>query len=199
MVMAPEEYNNSKQLLRDPNEYLSMLRAPSVNEKIYQIDLNSRKIESPVSVAVDDDHNAKVIWFICDRFFDNIDLNNGTCWIQYINASGEMFYFAAPIMIDVANYGSDKILIPWIVSKEVSKTPGNVQYAIQFFKVSEDGLKYLYILNTSVASTKVLSSLPVVAPENDAKEYFSKGEIQALWDRYYFLEKKSDLYWLELV
>ena len=196
MITSPQEYNRLVNYLMDPTEYTKYIRIPT-DEKIYEIDLNTRKCEVPSFVAVNDDHNAEIIWFMCDRFYDNIDLYSGACWIQYINAEGDMFYFAPPQMIDVDNFGSDKILIPWVISKEAAKS-GNLQFAFQFFKTSEDGLQFLYVLNTQVAKTKVLNSLPVVDPENDAKEAFAADELRRLLEAYNRLSGDFAVYWLEV-
>ena len=40
-------------------------------------------------------------------------------------------------MIGVEEYGSEKILIPWAISKEVAKKTGVIQFSFQFFKLSE--------------------------------------------------------------
>ena len=85
MIVSPQEYNSLVHRLMDPNQFTSMLRIPE-NEPIYEIDLNARSIAAPEFLSVEEDHNSEIIWFKTDRFFDNIDLYNGTCWIQYKNA-----------------------------------------------------------------------------------------------------------------
>ena len=196
MITSPQEYNRLVNSLMDPTKYTKFIRIPT-DEKIYDIDLNARKCEAPPFIAVNEDHNAEIIWFMCDRFYDNIDLYSGSCWIQYINAEGDMFYFAPPKMIDVDNFGSDKILIPWVISKEAAKS-GSLQFAFQFFKTSEDGLQFLYILNTQAAKTKVLNGLPSVDPENDAKEMFVTDELRRLIAEIDKVSGDFAVYWLEV-
>ena len=58
-------------------------------EKIYKIDLNTRTVEAPNFLAVTDEHNAEILWFSVDRFFDSYDLRSTSCWIQYTNANKE--------------------------------------------------------------------------------------------------------------
>jgi len=60
----------------------------------------------------------------------------------------EEYFYAAPLIVAVEDYGSEKILIPWAISKEVSKKTGIIQFSFQFFDLNEDGSRFLYILNT---------------------------------------------------
>lgn len=160
MIASPQEYNNLLNRLKDPNLFMPMLRIPE-DEPIYEIDLNQRKIAAPEFLSVMEDHNSEIIWFKTDRFYDNIDLYNSTCWIQYINAAKEEYFYAAPILVGLEEYGNEKILIPWAISKDVAKVNGTIQFSFQFFKLSEDNLRFLYILNTQVAKSKILHGLRV--------------------------------------
>ena len=119
MIVSPQEYNSLLYRLTDPNEFTDMLRIPK-DEPIYEIDLNKREINAPEFLSVEEDHNSEIIWFKTDRFYDNIDLYNGTCWIQYKNADQEEYFYAAPLMVGVEEHGSEKLLIPWAISKEVA-------------------------------------------------------------------------------
>jgi hypothetical protein len=51
------------------------------SENIYKIDLDSRTVEAPEYLSVLDDHNSETIYFIMDRFFDNMDMSTTTCVI----------------------------------------------------------------------------------------------------------------------
>lgn len=106
MIVSPQEYNSLLHRLMDPNEFTNMLRIPE-NEPIYEIDLDARKINAPEFLSVEEDHNSEIIWFKTDRFYDNIDLYNSTCWIQYKNANKEQYFYAAPLVIGVQEYGSE--------------------------------------------------------------------------------------------
>lgn len=208
MIVSPQEYNSLLHRLMDPNEFTSMLRIPE-DEPIYEIDLNKRLIAAPEFLSVEEDHNSEIIWFKTDRFYDNIDLYNGTCWIQYKNADQEEYFYAAPIVVGVEEHGSEKILIPWAISKEVAKKTGVIQFSFQFFKLSEDGLRFHYILNTQVAKSKILAGLRVDPSaflddddmtEEDAlpeREWLA-DELHRLTEKYEQLSKDYELYWIEV-
>lgn len=208
MIVSPQEYNSLLYRLTDPNEFTDMLRIPE-DEPIYEIDLNKREINAPEFLSVEEDHNSEIIWFKTDRFYDNIDLYNGTCWIQYKNADLEEYFYAAPLMVGVEEHGSEKLLIPWAISKEVAKKTGVIQFSFQFFKLSEDGLRFHYILNTQIAKSKILAGLRVDPSaflddeninEEDAlpeREWLA-SELHRLTEAYETLTRDYELYWIEV-
>ena len=209
MKVSPQEYNSLLGRLIDPNEYTNFLRIPA-DEPIYEIDLNQRKINVPEFLSVEEDHNAEIIWIKTDRFYDNIDLYDSTCWIQYINANNEEYFYAAPIIIGAQEFGNEQILIPWAISKEVAKATGIISFSFQFFKLSEDKNRFLYVLNTQVAKSKILAGLRVdpiafltdgekeetdVLPERE----WLANEITKLYDAYSTLSGDYKLYWIDLL
>lgn len=208
MIVSPQEYNSLIHKLTDPNEFTAYLRIPE-NEPIYEVDLSQRLIHAPEFLSVEEDHNSEIIWFMTDRFYDNIDLYDSTCWIQYVNASGEEYFYAAPLIVGVEKYGSEKLLIPWAISKEVAKKTGIISFSFQFFKLSEDHLRFLYILNTQVAKSRILTGLRVDpsaflddedANESDAlpeREWLA-DELHRLTEAYEKLSKDYELYWIEV-
>lgn len=208
MIVSPQEYNSLLHRLTDPNKFTAFLRIPD-NEPIHEIDLEKRKIDVPEFLSVEEDHNSEIIWFKVDRFYDNIDLYGSTCWIQYVNADQEEYFYAAPLMIGVEKYGSDKLLIPWAISKQVAKKTGTISFSFQFFKLSEDGNRFLYILNTQPAKSKILAGLFVdpskfLDDENATEEdliperEWLADQLRTLTAAFTDLQKDYELYWIEV-
>ena len=207
MIVSPNEYSSLLGRLIDPNEYTHLLPIPN-NEPIYEIDLNSRVIKAPELLSVEDDHNSEIIWFKTNRFYDNIDLYDSNCWIQYVNANQEQYFYAAPILVGAQEFGNEQILIPWAISKEVTKASGIISFSFQFFKLSEDTNRFLYILNTQVAKSKILTGLRVDPTafltdgehqESDflpQREWLS-NEITKLYNAYSTLSGEYELYWID--
>ena len=98
MIVSPQEYNGLLHQIKDPNIFSKVLRIPE-KEKIYEINLSTRQIETPEFLSVETDADAEIIWFKVDRFFDTIDLYSGACWILYTNASGASYFYNAPMNI----------------------------------------------------------------------------------------------------
>ena len=156
MIVTPQEYNSLISRLVDQNNFINMLRVPK-DEIVYKIDLNERKIYAPEFLSVEEDHNAEIIWFEADRFYDDFDLYSSTCLIQYINAKKEEYYYAAPICSStIHENGKEKIYIPWVISGEVAAKTGIVQFSFLFFKLNENKDQFYYMLNTQVAKSKIL-------------------------------------------
>lgn len=203
MIVSPQEYNGLLHQLRDPNEFSHFLKMPE-DEHVYNVDLNSRKIETPDFLSVQSDSNAEIIWFKTDRFYDNIDLYSGCCWIIYTNASGNSYFYNAPMQVVAGPYGHDYLLIPWVISKEVTDASGAIKFSFQFFKLSEDYQRFLYILNTTPTASKILVSLDANIEETAAEELKHNvnsdsllGRLTTLEAAYTTLKEKYELYWLE--
>ena len=110
--------------------------------------------------------------------------------------------------IGVEKYGPEKILIPWAIGREVSKTTGVITFSFQFFKLSEDHLRYLYILNTQPAKSKILAGLRTdplaflngeeVENEFVPEREWLADEIHRLTEAYERLSGDYELYWTKV-
>ena len=212
-------------MITSANEYYSMLyriqteNAPDLalllprDEKILNVDLESRKIEAPEFLSIETDHRAETIYFKCPRFYDNMDLATTTCIIQYINAAGEGRLYVVPFY-DVQTFskydpetGVDEpmMLFPWLIEGEATKASGEVKYAIRFYKMNGTDL-LTYNLNTLVASSKVLhgmdndaiyKQLGQDAQEIEADANFLQSYLDQIQE-YARLASEHDIYWLVL-
>ena len=211
MIVTPQEYNSMLHQLADPNDRFfdetaqevyrrAYIRIPA-DEKIYNINLNTREVEAPKTVGVATDGNAEIIWFKFDRYHDDLDLYNGACWVQYINANKQKFFWYAPMQIKGEEHGKDSILIPWVISANVAAAAGTIEFNFQFFGTytkENNETKFSYILNTSPAKTQVLKSLPDVNDRDDAVQQFALSELQKLEAKIDAMDKDFYLYWIEV-
>ena len=97
MITTAEDYYGLLYKVQDKNAPSIAVLLPT-DEKIYEVDLNTRQIEAPEYVSVSSDHLAEVIYFKCPRFYDGVDLAETTCVIEYVNAEGTA-YVAAPFEV----------------------------------------------------------------------------------------------------
>lgn len=207
MKTSQKEYNELLYVINDPNNLNSKdiyYRIPS-DEPIYSINLDTRDIEAPEFLSVQEDHNAEVVWFKVDRFYDDVDLFDATCWIQYKNALGESYVCVTfPKVIKESNH--DVLYLPWPIYGPAAKAAGNVSFSFQFFKIGEDK-KVHFSLHTKPATSKILFGLHVDLDEflegniddseiNPQYSEFIKM-FQELTNKYDKLSKKYELYWLE--
>lgn len=124
-------------------------------EEIIPIDLNTREIKVPKSfIIVTQDHSAETLYFTFNRFFDNMDLNNTVCVIQYKNGNNEEYYYPVPYYDVDTDAINQKIIIPWVIQNSVTAYAGTVKFSMKFFKCDASG-KLLYELNTLPANAIV--------------------------------------------
>lgn len=208
MKTSQKEYNELLYAINDPNNLINepVYYTIPADEPIYKIDLEKREIEAPEFLSVLEDHNAEVIWFKVDRFFDDVDLYGTTCWIQYINALKEE-YVAITIPKVIEDNDHSVLYIPWPINNAVAKAAGNVNFSFQFYKMGEDK-KIYFSLHTKPATSKILHGLHV-----DPTKFIEDGGVddsqinpqyseflrmyQELTQAYSTLSKDYELYWIE--
>ena len=91
----------------------SLVLFPDV-KKIYDVDLDTREIESPDFLSVSKDHKAETIYFRVDRFKGYMDLSNTICVIQYFTPDGSAHVYPVPFY-DVITEKHKNPYCPWVV------------------------------------------------------------------------------------
>jgi len=90
MITNSEEYELFLSNIADTAPSVLKMRIP-VNETIYEIDWNTRKITAPPFIGVEGDHQAEYIFFRMDRFYDIIDLAETIGLIIFKNSKNEEY------------------------------------------------------------------------------------------------------------
>ena len=179
------------------------------NKQLYEIDLTTREIHGPDTLSVQGDHYADTVYFLVDRYYDNMDLAQTNCVVQYI-ANGQSFVYAVPFC-DITTY-EGKMIIPWAISASATEVSGKIKYFVRFYLVegafnpdapseAEDA-HFIYSLNTTVATSTILRTLS----QNEFAEGYFKQEdtVLELPERYFELVSifaqmvdNSTIYWNE--
>lgn len=155
MITDPKEYLKMLSIIQSANPPEIALLLPST-EGTLNIDLNTRKIESPEYLSVTTDHRAEIVYFKVARYFENVDLAEMNCIVQFINAAGDSGLFVVPFYDTSVCQDTQEMVFPWLIEGAATAAAGNVTFSVQFFKVSENGGKYIYNLNTLTSQAKVL-------------------------------------------
>lgn len=159
MIISVDEYIKYLSYIQSNNRP-AIAVLPS-SEKVYEIDLKTRQIETPEYLSVEHDHKSETVYFKVNRFFDYMDLSETTCIVQYITADNKARIYVVPFY-DITSYSKeDKMLIPWCVDGGATAVAGPIQYSIRFYKVDAEGQQFLYNLNTRPARSKVLYGMEV--------------------------------------
>ena len=144
----------------------SIVRLPDANDdNTSDIDLSTRVINSPQFLSVEKDHKSTVIYFKVDRYFDFMDLANTVCVIEYKIPGNKVPYLYVVPYFDIASHIVDgKIIFPWVLGNPATQQNGTVEYAIRFFRLSEDSAvetKIVYDLRTLPAKSTILKGMEV--------------------------------------
>lgn len=182
-------------------------------EPIYNIDLNSRTIETPKYLSVKYDHNAETIYFAVDRYFDNVDLSNVFCAIQYQNANpdtsqnGFIYYVE---YIDITSLADEnKMLIPWVIEGHATAFSGPITFSIKFYEIDVDTVDqvsgppkkkkfYKYLLNTQPAKSNILHGMDFKLAEdyNPTEALSALNVFDNVYQALAQVARQSDLYWI---
>lgn len=179
-MITPAEYMS--ELLEIQN--LSITTPLMVNpttEPVFAIDANSREIIVPDDLQIVgalNDHNAETIYFTIDRYFDNADLYDMACAVQYINAAGEKHLYAVTGKTLIEN--DEKVMFGWTISSNVTCAVGKVKFSIRFFKIDPNTYEFNYNFNTAIATVKIIESLDNT---NDSETLPKGDDIDLLLDR----------------
>lgn len=204
MITAPQEYFDNLWLIQSKNAPQTVLLLPS-SENIYEIDLHSRKIEAPEILSLQKDHYAETIYFMVDRFYDNIDLNETICVVQYITPAGLKRIYAVPFY-DISTYKKfldleenediPKLIFPWCIDGAATRDAGIVEYSIRFYKLDEYNHTLAYNLSTLPAKSEVLHGMEVLEENEDYN--FTAEVIEQIFARIEDAKNyNSDIYWEE--
>ena len=154
MITGSEEYNEYFARYGNSSKTPCIrIRIPK-DEPVYQIDWNTRTVEAPEFVAVEADHEAEIIYFEMDRYYDLMDLSQCVGLVQFKNAKNEEYLHVIPFYDIHSKDG--KIIFAWDIQAPVTKYGGVVQFSFKFFKANAATGELTYELNTTVAKTKVL-------------------------------------------
>lgn len=166
MITTAEEF---KQALLDIQQGTTVVHTtlPSTEPRV-PINLDTRTITIPDEfkfLATKKETKAETIYFVCDRYFDDVDLSTKTCVVQWINTddstSNRGLYPVTELDVDSVD---GKIVFGWQIQSESTQIPGKIEFAISFYKIGEDELGenvFKYNLTTLATSSLILDTLDV--------------------------------------
>lgn len=162
-----------------------------VGEKLYPIDLNTRKIFGPEELSVKENHESDLVYFTVDRYYDNVDLAETVCVVQYETKNkndGSLFrgsYFI-PLYDVTTLKDEEKIILPWQIRRYVTQTATQIKYNFRFYQIDPSTNELIYNLNTLTTTGKILDTLDyeqVAYPEDDKFYRDSLDEIRDIIHR----------------
>lgn len=160
MVTSAQEYYDNLWRIKSVNPPSLAVLLPG-EEKVYEINLNTRTVEAPEYLSVEQDHRAEIVYFVVDRYYEHYDLTNTICIIQFLNKNSQKSGIYVVPYYDIhskSTKDSAKIIFPWCIEGLATDQAGDVEYSIRFFSIGNDN-KVEYSLNTIPVTSKVLYGL----------------------------------------
>lgn len=144
-----------------------------IDEDIFYIDANSRKITVPPvfkanGISVQSDEISEVIYFKINRFYDATDLFNQDIMIEWITPKSEahpegLKGYSVPtvkVLDDSTNY----IIFGWALSSDITEVAGDVTFAVRFFKYDKENNKIQYSLSSLTEKATIKPNIGLDIP-----------------------------------
>lgn len=134
-------------LYRLQNQILPTVRPIPSDANLLPVKLSTREIEIKDTVyeeflSIETDHRSETVYFSIDRFYNDIDLMECSCIIEYINAGDQARIYPVTLrdLRKVDNpetgFSENKMIIAWNLGNEATAYDGLIKFAITFFRVS---------------------------------------------------------------
>lgn len=139
-----------------------------LDEETFNIDANTRVINIPAAfkkngLGVQGDNYAETIYFMVDRYFDNMDLARDDIKIQIqyevFDEKGRPIKKDIPAIIKDTQRVQNKLIFGWQINTDVTERAGNVRFSVRFYKIDEETGEVVYSLSTQTATIGIGQAL----------------------------------------
>lgn len=165
MVTEPEEFR--QRLLEIQNSVNIVYTTLPSDEPRFIIDANSRSITIPPEfqfLGVKNDHNAETIYFEIDRYFDDEDLSQHTCVVQFSNKNNSDDGGIYPVTTMDTTSVDGKIIFGWEIKSDATSLVGDIYFSVRFYSINSTDYVFTYNFNTLTAKSVILDTLDVDNP-----------------------------------
>lgn len=183
----------------------------STDAQVFDVNLDERLVNIPQFLSVQYDHNAEIIYFKCPRYFDNMDLANTTCVVEYINAQGDPGVYGIPYY-DITKYGPDDmpvIIMPWAISGLATLKEGTITFCLHFYVIQKDTItdpitgdkvedyKYVYSMHTKPQQGQILHGMEL--SQADLDEFnLDVSQLESIYQTIRELQDAITVYWKDV-
>lgn len=171
-----EYYNWLPEIKRDSKGNPTVFTKLPLDEAHFEINPNTRAITIPADfkkngIAVQGDDLAEVVYFMIDRYFDAMDLNNTEIYIEWETPKSKTGGGVKSVsetylkMIDDENYPG-KLIFGWAISDAITKDSGTLKFAVRFVQWNDED-KIVYSFNTLTAQATIHPNLGLDLENDD--------------------------------
>ena len=218
-IIMANDVESYKGLLKSLQDTVVVLETKKDLDQVHvwDIDLDSRKITPPAEfkdyLGVVGEHKAETLTFRCARYYDGVDLAFTTIVVEYVNANKEGRI--CPIIVKDFTTFDDEIIFDWTVDAGLLKAPGDIQFAIRFFKIGDEEkyvdsvtgkvdtyYRLVYSLRTRPYTSRIVGTLPLDTEEYEAEYANAMGsDYQVLMGAFEALSQQieeKELLWRDI-
>lgn len=142
------------------------------------VNLDNRGMELPEEfkdfLSMEEDHRAENLFILVDRYYEDVDLFNTTCVVEYVNAKNQARLY--PITLyDIDSLKKEgKMIMAWCIGNEATAAAGTIQFALHFYTLNLETQSYNYSLRTKPTKGNILHGMDLTLQQEEEKEeYYS--------------------------
>lgn len=144
-----------------------------------------------------EDHRAETIYFETDRYFEDVDLFNCTCVVEYVNAGGEARLYPVTLKDIDSLKETGRMLLAWNIGNEATAYSGTLRFSLIFYRIDEDNHSFLYALHTLPAEGNILNGMEYTPDQEKEKDdYYSISETH--YASLLSIINQKNVYWVDV-
>ena len=208
-VVYAEDFFQYLKNIQNSNIYAPSISPIPSDAPTIEVNLNTRKINIEDSeykdfLSLREDHRAETVYFEVDRYFEDVDLNNCSCVVQYINLGApkgvkpklRIYPITLKDLETKKRFG--KMILAWNIGGEATEYSGNLMFSLIFYKVNEIGDRFLYSLHTMPAQGYVLHGMDYSEDQKIESDYYYTLADQNNYESLFALINQKNVYWNDL-
>lgn len=190
------------------NSGTQLLKFDLTNEEdmikpLIEIDLNKRVIILPPEydpeqggfLSLESDHLAEYLYFVVDRYYEDMDLFQTAIVVEYINAADKPESRVFPVMLKDITTMPGKIIFAWHIGNEATKAAGTIKFAVRFYLVHPTEAKFEYNLNIQSSQSEIKKGLGHIDWEEEYADIFDPSTLEIILSG---IEMARHVYWTDV-
>lgn len=211
LVYAENFFNHLKMIENNLSFTPSIVKIDTDEPRI-KVLLNTRKIDIENSeyngfLALRKDQRATTVYFEVDRYFEDVDLQNCTCVVQYMNMGApkgfaKLRMYPITLMDTESLVEEGKMILAWCLGNEATEYSGDLIFSLIFYSINDAGTAFKYALHTLPATGIVLPGMEYTDQQEQQQDQFLEVELSEAKENNYItlleMIKNKNVLWNDL-
>lgn len=217
-TVLEQDYYETLKMFEEDSRYFPTVRAIPLTEMkdtdgdgvleevpcpFITVNLNERSITLPEEykdfLSMEKDHRAENVFFVVDRYYEDVDLFKTTCLVEYVNAANPPKARLYPITLyDTESLKKEgKMIMAWCIGNEATEAAGTIQFALHFYTLNVQTRSLVYSLRTRPATGNILHGMHIKDSQLEEKEEYYNMSSNDYETLVYMIDQKN-IYWNNL-